>query len=238
MKHSLRLCCVKCPCLPHAALFVAAAGIALLGCTATYPTQPDAVGTVLEIHYLSPTPVSVPVASHIALSAWTVSPHGAYEDVTTRASWQTSDASVATVRVDGRFYAQVAMGTLEQREARITASYGGATDAIQVRTAARVTTFPALTIVTTGGHPLVVPTPGLIPAALGRFSVRAVLRTSAAAAIDVGAQWTSSRPEVAAYVPGQVNALQPGTTLLTASHSGVSAATWISVAPLDRIYRP
>jgi uncharacterized protein YjdB len=137
---------------------------------------------------------------------------GVQFDITSLASWTSTDPSVATV--DGGRVVAVAPGT-----ARLNARWSGlVAPAVVVEVAAP--TPLAVTI-----DPLVERT---VVGATMRLSATGVFMDGSTAGVTDAATWTSGNTAVLEVVaPGQVRALRPGTAGVDVSLGGVSAGTLV-----------
>jgi hypothetical protein len=201
--------------------------IGLMGaaCQASYPSSPSTPSpAALQIHVpsaLGP----VPVISGFGLFAYVLNSAGAYEDVTMRASWSTSDPLVisraATTPTTGPMpFIAMSVGT-----AVITAQYQGFSTSVTIATFRRDRpAYPTLIVSGGDARSLGSSTPAI-----------ATLQQSATESQNVTtlASWSSSDGTVATVgSDGVVRAIAPGTTLITASFNGLSASYLLSVSPV------
>jgi Big-like domain-containing protein len=204
----------------------AAGAIGLVGaaCQASYPLSPSTPSpAALQIHVpsaLGP----VPVVSGFALFAYVLNSEGAYEDVTMRASWSTSDPSVisraATTSTIGPMpFVAMSVGT-----AVITAQYQGFSTSVTIATFRRDRpAFPTLMV--TGGDARLLRSSAPATATLQQSATESQTVTTLVS-------WSSSDGTVATVgSDGMVRAMGPGTTLITASFNGLSASYLLSVSP-------
>lgn len=194
--------------------------VALAGCHATYPSAPSTPSIVaLQVHFLRAMG-PVPVSSSFGLIAYAVDSDDAYEDVTGRVSWSTSDASIISRGAPG----VISFGAIGAGTATITAQYQGFSTTVTVVTIrADRPVYPSLVI--TGGDARSV---GTAAPAVARLQ-RSPSDTQDVTAL---ASWSSSDPRVATVAAdGMVRAHAPGTAQITASYSGLSTWYNMSVSP-------
>jgi hypothetical protein len=216
--------------MARARLYASAVGLAFLlaGCHASYPSAPSNPTIVaLQVHYpraLGP----VSVISGFGLLAYTLNSDGAYEDVTTKAAWSSSDPSVISRGAVVPTFGPMPFVAIGPGSADITAQYlGFSTSVPMVTFRADRPAFPSLTI-SSPGDPRTVGT--------SAPSVARVQR-SATDSQDVTtvATWSSSDPHaVSVAADGSVRAIAPGTAQITASYNGLTAWYGLSVAPASR----
>jgi len=164
----------------------------------------------------------VPVNSSFSLLAYALNSEGAYEDVTSKTVWSTSDASVirqsSNPVISFASFAGVGVG-----RATITAEYAGFSHSVTFETYR--SDQPAYPMLTIRGNVLAMGTSS---------SARATLQRTASDVYDVTtlAEWTSSDPAVATVTfGGVISARTPGTVLITASYLGISGSSLMSVMP-------
>jgi len=205
---------------------VLCAGIAifLAACHASYPSAPSSAVTVaLQVHYpnaLGP----APVVSSFGLMAYSVNSEGAFEEVTKKATWSTSDPAVV-VRSTSQSAITENFAAIAPGSADITAQYQGFSTTITV-VAFRPDrpVYPSL-MISSRGDPR-------IPGA----SVPSVVRLYRASAdfddVTRLATWSSSDPGVATVsADGMVRGIAPGTTQIVASYGGLTSSYALSIAP-------
>lgn len=175
--------------------------------------------------------VTAPVLRSVAVSPATASvprgrtqqfvAAGTYSDnttanITTLAIWSSSDATVATVTTAGLARA------VELGVSQITATYGGITGSAQITVVApaleSIEVTPATTTIAKGTR--------LGLTAFGHFSDGTTVDLSAVAL------WSSASPAVASVSPqGVVQGLTQGTASITATWSGLSGTSRVTVGP-------
>lgn len=207
--------------VPRAAFIVLIAGT-LAACRASYPFEPtQATPTSLQVFYrtaLGPQPVG----ASFSLQAYIVNSDGAYEDVSARASWSSSNPVVVTVAANPSSFTALAAGVADT-----SASFQGLTSTTRVTVFEPERQFPFLNII-----------PG-DPHLIGRTASALVsLRVSSTQTAPLGtpASWTSSDSRVVTVTPtgnttAQVTAAGTGTAQITASFNGMSASYGVSVQP-------
>lgn len=197
------------------ALVVAAA------CAASYPTAPSpAVPIALQVHYGSAIGRVRPGSTY-AFQAYSLDTDGAYELVTLRATWTSSDVTVVQpTSISPSTFLPVAPGA-----ARITARYGGLeASAWMVVSDPLLQRFPLLSV--SPAH----------PGGIGRSAqVIALLQQTAGSSrvnVTTMVAWSSADPAVATIASnGVIRAVGPGTTLITASLDELTDWYWVSIAP-------
>jgi trimeric autotransporter adhesin len=194
----------------------------IAGCNASYPDHPSPpVPTALQIHY--PTPLISPtlVGQSFTLLAYIVNSDGAFEDVTSSATWVSSNSAVVQMVASPSRFSAFAPGL-----ASVSATYRGVSNAVSVTVMEADRRFPMLTI-----------TPG-VPRVVGQtVSAAALLRTNAtqSQAVTSLAIWSSSDPNVVSVVLSGSSALVrgvgAGTAIVTAVFGDLSASYSLSILP-------
>ena len=205
------------------ALFAVVAAAALAACQASYPSLASpSTPAKLQIH--APSAIGpVRLASGFRLAAYLLNSDGAYEDVTPKASWSVSDPTIlsrsTTIATTTVAFVATGVGTTD-----ITAQYQGLSSSVTIVTV--LTDRPA--------YPMLTVSPG-DPQVIGRSAAaRAILQInpSESQVVTPLASWDSSDPAVATVgSDGMVNAVAPGTTLITALYNGFGASYLMSVDP-------
>lgn len=193
-------------------------------CSAAYPTAPTKPAPVaLQVHFgaRGPVPPAGPGGMTWGFQAYSLDTDGAYEFVTTQASWLSSDETVVRrVSTSPPTFMAVAPGA-----ARIIARYEGLeASAWMIVTDPQLQTFPRLVL-----------NPGS-PGSIGRSAQAiATLERSAGGArenVTSRVMWTSADPGVATIDQnGVITAVGLGTTLITASLDDLTTWYWLSIAP-------
>src|SRR5262245_49790162 len=99
-------------------------GVLLAGCNSSYPSSPSAPDLVgVQIHVFGPLG-PLPIATALSLRTYAVYGDGGYEDVTARASWSTSDATVISGPSLGGGFAR--FNAVSPGTSVVSASYAGA----------------------------------------------------------------------------------------------------------------
>jgi Bacterial Ig-like domain (group 2). len=198
--------------------------ICLAACHASYPSAPSNPVTVaVQVHY----PVAVgpvPVISSFALMAYSVNSEGAFEDVTKKAAWSTSDPSVIVRSVSQSSITEV-FAAMAPGSANITAQYQGFSTTITI-VAFRPDRliYPSLTISSRGDPRLAgASVPSVVRLYRGSADFDDVTRLAA---------WSSSDPGVATVsADGTVRGVAPGTTQIVASYTGLTTSYALSIPP-------
>lgn len=190
---------------------------ALCGCEASYPTIPtqsDVVARVV-LQYRFPTS-TVAAGSTFSFYLYSVSPDGAFTDVTFQAQYFSSDLTVARPRSDGIFTA------VEPGAAEIVGAYNGFTASMPVVVRPQTRTYPFIEM-----------SAGSVGAAGGSTSIRALLwqAPSLSRSIATEGTWTSSDPGVATVNYGTVHTWSVGTALIIVTFNGLSESIYIPVPP-------
>jgi hypothetical protein len=206
--------------------------VASTACTASYPTEPTKGQPVgLYLAYTGPKGRTAPGVLGLAtvnaygFIAYTIDADGAYERVTDRISWSSSDDGVVRVQsgvstVGVKNYTAVAPG-----EASVVGRFQGleATAPVLVVTNEVMTRTPRIDLAWTGAN------------TIGSSSkASALLRPPAGTSQDLSnlAAWTSSNTEVATVTAsGNIRAVGAGTTIITANVDGMVDWFWFSVLP-------
>jgi len=198
---------------------VVCAALLITGCEASYPTTPtSAVPLAMQLHV--PQPLGdASLRSSYGFTAYVIRSDGAWEEVTNQAAWSSPNPTVFRSGGSGRFVAD-ALGT-----AGVIAQYQGFTMFIDIVVIdpSRLP-VPRLTIGATA--------PRIGTTAQSRVTLVPV--TGAATDVTGEAVWTSSDPSVATVEQGRVTARSPGTTRITVTHLGLTAAYLFSVRPPER----
>jgi hypothetical protein len=199
-------------------------------CTATYPTGPTKGRPVgLYLAYTGPKGRTAPgtfgLANAYGFIAYTIDADGAYERVTDRSSWSSSD--------DGIVRAQSGVSTSGVKNYTAV----GAGDATVV---ARLQGLEATAPVLVVANEVMTRTPRVDLTWSGANTIGASSKASALYRPPSGnsqdvsnfATWTSSDPEVATVTAGgKIRALRRGTTIITANVDGMVDWFWFSVLP-------
>lgn len=205
-------------------LFCAGVSLFLGACHASYPSAPSNIVTVaLQVHY--PTALGpVPVVSSFGLMAYSVNSEGAFEDVTKKAAWSTSDPAVIGRSLSQSSIAEV-FAAFAPGSGNITAQYQGFSTTITVvsfRPDRAV--YPSLTISSRGDPRLV--------GASGPSVVRLYRGSTDFDDVTRLATWSSSDPGVATVsADGTVLGVAPGTTQIRAAYAGLTTSYALSIPP-------
>ena len=195
---------------------------ATISCRPSYPTTPGDLGPVaLEVHYTSATSFLTPGGR--LFRAYVLKADGAYEDVTSKTSWSSSDTSVLRPSAVAGNMVAVAPGIVELR-----AQYAGLTNSIWLTVIASQSppyAYPYLDI--SSGDPRVV-------ANTSRAVARLNLASRVSQDVTAFVTWESSNNRVVTVERGLVSAIGPGTAQITASYDGLTAWYGLSVEPPSR----
>jgi hypothetical protein len=211
----------KMPCLSRVRQITVIVAVLLAGCRASSPSEPSApIPLVLQVHYrtaLGP----VNVGNSFSLAAYVFDSDGAYEDVTSTATWSSMNPAAVQLTTPPSRFTAVAPGLAD-----VSVTYRGLVHAVPVTVIEIDRQFPILSV-----------TPG-DPHNSGKTSpTSAVLRTSVTQSQNVTAQanWSSSDPRVVTVTPGAQTAMLtgvgPGTAWITASFNGLSTSYGLSIEP-------
>lgn len=192
-------------------------------CNASYPFPSSRpVPTALQVHFPVPMGPAL-VGQSFRLMAYIIDSDGAFEDVTSKARWVSSNAAVVQEAATPPQFVALAPGLAD-----LSATYQGISNAVTITVIEADRQFPILTI--TPGNPRVV----------GRSeTASALLRASATQSQNVTSQaiWRSSDPNVVsvALAPSgsvaAVRGVSAGTAIITATVDGVSASYSLSILP-------
>jgi hypothetical protein len=164
----------------------------------------------IQLHYNSPH-VSVGVGNTVGLTLYAVNSDGAFEDVSTRASWISVNPEIASVT---------------PRSAR--GERGGITDVIV--SYGGMTTTARIVVVFAGQFTTLTLRPATNMFVGATSQARAIIGNS----LDVTDQalWSSSDPRVLTAVNGQITSIAPGTAVVSATYNNATATYYVSVPPL------
>jgi hypothetical protein len=208
------------------AALVTALYVASTSCTASYPTEPTKARPVaLYLAYAAPKGRAAPGSNNVingySFTAYTIDTDGAYERVTDRAAWSSSDEgivrSLTTLSPSiSRSFLAVSPGS-----ATVTARFQGleATAPVLIVESAVLSATPRIDLTWNGQNSV-----GTVS------SARAFFRTPNQDVTGF-ASWTSSNPEVATVDRGTIRAVSSGTTMITANIDGLVDWFWFSVVP-------
>ena len=198
---------------------VACTAVLIAACDASYPTQPSApVPVNLQLQFANAVGIvtSVP-RTFFSMRTYVIRSDGAWEDVTGRTKWSSSDPFVLAPFGAGSFNGE-RPGT-----AGVRAEYEGLHAFIEI-----VVVDPAqLTLPRLFLTPAAPQTPGLSLTA----KVELVPATGSSRDVTAEAAWVSSDPSVATVDRGRVTATDIGTTRITVNYQGFTASYVFSVPP-------
>jgi hypothetical protein len=207
--------------------FVCVISIVLASCHASYPAAPtDGTPVAFQIYYTTPVGFAS-VGSTYRFQAYTLRADGAFEDVSTGATWSSSDPSTlrpgvgsSGVLTGSPFFTAVAPGAAD-----VAAHYQGFSSSLpmfMVQLDRRV--YPFLTI----AMPFEV---SWTAGQRGQATAR-VERSATARDLVTGlASWSSSNSEVLTVQQGLLTAVALGTAHITVSYEGLFAFVGVSVHP-------
>ena len=212
---------VRMPSLARASQIAVIFTLLLAGCNASSPSEPSApIPLVLQVHYrtaLGP----VTVGNSFSLTAYVFDSDGAYEDVTSTATWSSMNPAAVRLTTPPSRFTAVAPGLAD-----VSVTYRGLVHAVPVTVIEIDRQFPILSVAIGDPH------------TIGQTSsTSAVLRTSTTQSQNVTAQtnWSSSDPRVVTVTSGAQSALVrgigPGTAWITASFNGLSTSYGLSIEP-------
>lgn len=199
--------------------------LAAASCSASYPVSPSGPPPLAAVHVHLRTSAALRPGINFSLIAYAVDGDGVYKDVSTTATWTSSDPAVARL-IDastGRLRA------IEAGSAQIFASYEGFSGSVSVDVGPQpsLPSLPFLSVT-----PAAVTVGGSSP----QYAQYHTTNTSFGTAVERAASWTSSDPSVVS-VGTERNGLvvlaghAPGTVRITATYEGHSASYRLSVPP-------
>jgi hypothetical protein len=202
--------------------------IASAGCTASYPTEPTKARPIaLYLAYSAPKGRAAPGTNNVingySFMAYTIDADGAYERVSDRATWASTDEGIARPLAANatltKGFIAVAPGN-----ASVIARFQGleATAPMLVVDSVILSTRPSIELSWSGQN------------VVGSLSsARVLFRASSGSNQDAtnSASWTSSNSDVATVDRGVIRAVGSGTTIITASFEGLVDWFWFSVIP-------
>jgi hypothetical protein len=187
------------------------------GCDASYPTAPgQPVPLALQLHVDRPLG-EAPVRATYAFSAFVLRSDGAWEDVSGGVFWSSPDPNVWRSLGSGWFHAQ------SPGVAGVRAEYDGLRafiDVVVIDPSRQV--VPRLSISAAGPRTV---------GASGQATVALLQSDGSSHDVTAAAAWMSSDASVATVDRGHVVAKGPGTTRITVTYAGLTAAYLFSVDP-------
>jgi len=199
------------------------------GCTASYPSEPTKAEPVaIYVAFAAPKGRAAPgtnsVINGYSFIAYTIDRDGAYERVSDRAAWSSSDDGIARPQTGVTTAGTKTFLAVSPGAASVTARFAGleAIAPMLIVDNAIVTATPRIDLTWSGQN--------VVGSA---SSARAFFRPPTGSQQDVtsSASWTSSNPEVATIDRGGIRAISSGTTLITANFEGLVDWFWLSVIP-------
>ena len=202
-------------------------GMVAGACSASYPTEPSkARPLALYLAFATPkgrvAPGNSTITNGYAMFAYTVDADGAYERVSERVTWSTSDDGV--VRRSGNVTSAGIQNFLAAAvgNAEVIAQFQGLQASAPVAIVASEIVFrtPRIDLTWSGRNTIGTPS-----------KATAFLRPSNQD-VSNSATWTSSDPAVATVSDGgAITAVGKGTTIITANVNGLVDWFWFSVLP-------
>ena len=199
------------------------------GCNASYPFQPsNPVPTTLQIHYQNPMGPAL-VGQSFGFNAYVVNSDGGIQDVTTTATWMSSNTNVIRLIATPSGFTAIAPGLAD-----VSATYRGISNALPLTVMEADRQFPILVInlVNSGLGP---PTPPRVVGQTAYLSAAIRINATQSQSVTTQATWSSSDPRVMTVLPeGQLatlRAIGAGTAVITASFNGLTATYGLSIQP-------
>jgi len=200
--------------------------VASTSCNASYPTEPTKARAVaLYLAYAAPkgraAPGSNSVINGYSFIAYTLDADGAYENVSNRAAWLSSDEGIVRPLTTVSSTITKSFLAVSPGSASVIARFQGleATAPMLIVESAVLSATPRVDLTWTGQNSV-----GTVS------SARAFFRTPNQDVTGF-ASWTSSNPEVATVDRGTIRAVGSGTTIITANIEGLVDWFWFSVVP-------
>ena len=208
---------------------VAAVCTGAAGCSASYPTASTKADPVaLYLAYAAPKGRTAPGSNNVinaySFIAYTIDRDGAYERVTDRATWSSSDDGIARPLTGLTPTATKTFLAVSPGDATVIARFQGleATAPMLIVDTAILTRIPRIELAAAG------------PSIVGSLnSARVFFRPPIGSQQDVtnSARWSSSNPDVATVDRGAIRAISSGTTIIAANFEGLVDWFWFSVIP-------
>jgi uncharacterized protein YjdB len=192
------------------------------GSSNTIKTNP-----VLSSVVLTPAMPSIGVGATQQFAATANYSDGSSKDVTSSASWTSSDPTIATVQSTGQANPGMASG-VASGSATVAASFGGMNGSTTLTVSGIV---PVVTSIAVGPA-----TPTINIGATTQFSATATYSDGSTKIVTASASWTSSNTSVASIqttgqaTPGLATGVAAGSSTIGASFSGVSGSTTLTVS--------
>lgn len=204
--------------------------LALGACGGVSSSSPGGGGTTPFVTSVSVTPTntSLNVGSTQSFKATAGYSDSTSKDVTASATWSSSDPTIASVQSTGQSNPGLAKG-VAPGNVNITATFSGVASVTTLNVLGSGSTLADFTI---GQIDASIP-----PGATLQLFGYAQYTDNSANWVTNATHWTSSNPSVAAVqdqgqaAPGLVTAAAAGTTTITATFSGVTKTTKLTVAP-------
>lgn len=164
---------------------------------------------------VSPANQSVAAGGNLQFTANGAYTNGTSADITSTASWSSSDPTVATVTGAGSFHA-VAQGTVTVTAVSGTIS-GTAGVTVTPKTLSSIAVTPS--------------SPTIQIAGSQQFTAVGTYSDTSTADLTASASWASTNPAVATVSAGLAQGVATGMTVVSAMSGGVSGSTNLTVAP-------
>ncbi len=186
-------------------------------CSATYPAAPDPVIVALQVFYSRPMSYAL-TGTNYSFNAYAIRSDGAYLDVTSTATWLSSDLQIMRSLSTAGSFSAVSAGRVD-----IAARYQSMLGVLSlpVLRSDRLT-YPRLTVA--GGDPR---TAGM----MASISLSLDQSATASQSITNLVTWTSADPSIVRVDGASVTAVQVGTTVLSTTYNGLTVEYGLSVHP-------
>ena len=193
------------------------------GCSASYPTAPAPTISAVKIHVTSNVWDLVP-NSTAQFVAYAIDSDGVYSDVTSQASWSSSDPGVlSTLFQNGRIIARgVSAG-----DANLQVSFEGKADAVALRVFRSPRSSPRVELEGSSTLPAI----DLLRPRTLTVLVRQFGLSGPSQIVTPTATITTSDPNVAIVDGSTIRPVSPGTVRITATYNGMTATALTSVLP-------
>lgn len=199
-------------------LLFALATLVTGACNATYPTAPTGPVTITRIEVQAVTAVSW-LENSVSLHAYAVEVDGGWRDITSQATWASSDPSVLTVTSGFSASAnRIGAGT-----ARVRATYTGFTADFPFRVRSQ-RAYPLLLLDSLG----------MFDYRSNAIRLRLQYQQSANSSQTVTslASWSSANTDIATVdAGGIVQPVTAGTTIISATYNGETETILVSIPP-------
>lgn len=195
----------------------------LAGCSASYPTAPEPTVAAVRIHVASTVWDLVP-NSTAQFIAYAIDSDGAYTNVTSQASWSTSDSSVLSVSANQS--ARVVRG-VSAGDANVMVSFSGQTDSVTLRVHPAPRSAPRIELEGSSVLPAITPS----RTQTVTLQIRTFPLTGVPQVVTSAASITTSDSNVAIADGAIIRPVSPGTFRIVATYNGLTATALSSVPP-------